>query len=85
MKWRFDENKLLFFDSQNLRTINDQQQQQPKIPSPKPLADIMERSKREKPSKIPSPRRKNYKSIDIPDTSPPGKLQIANNVHHSRN
>lgn len=47
---------------------------QPKLPSPKLLTDIMERSKREKPSKIPSPRRKNYKSIDIPDTSPPGKL-----------
>ncbi|XP_031625450.1 uncharacterized protein LOC116342095 isoform X2 [Contarinia nasturtii] len=44
--------------------------QSPKIPSPKQFIDVMERSK--KPSKIPSPRRKNYKSIDIPDTSPPG-------------
>lgn len=58
------------FYLQNLRIVNDQQ---PKLTSSKPLADIMERSKREKPSKIPSPRRKNYKSIDIPETSPPGK------------
>lgn len=55
---------------QNLRIVNEQQ---PKLPSPKPLADIMERSKREKPCKIPSPRRKNYKSIDVPEKSPPGK------------
>lgn len=50
----------------------------PKIPSPKPLADILERSKREKPSKIPSPRRKAYKSFDQSDISPPGNFQLEN-------
>lgn len=45
----------------------------PKIPSPKSLSEVLsERAKREKALKVPSPRRKNYKSIDIPDTSPSG-------------
>lgn len=48
--------------------------EQPKIPSPKQLTDVLERTK--KPTKIPSPRRKNYKSIDIPDTSPPGNYEL---------
>jgi len=43
-----------------------------KLPSPKPLAEILERQKKEKPTKIPSPRRKNYKSSDQVDTSPTG-------------
>ncbi|GAB0092467.1 hypothetical protein DMENIID0001_074600 [Sergentomyia squamirostris] len=40
-----------------------------KIPSPKPLADMLEKQKKEKLSKLPSPRRKNYKSLDLPDST----------------
>ncbi|XP_059622132.1 uncharacterized protein LOC132265448 isoform X2 [Phlebotomus argentipes] len=40
-----------------------------KVPSPKPLADLLEKQKKEKLSKLPSPRRKNYKSLDLPDST----------------
>lgn len=42
-----------------------------KIPSPKPLAEMLERQKKDKQSKLPSPRRRTYKSTDHVDTSPP--------------
>lgn len=44
----------------------------PKIPSPKPLSDMLERSKSLRPTKIPSPRRKQYKSFDQCDESQTG-------------
>lgn len=47
---------------------------QQKIPSPKPLADIMERSRRDKPAQLPSPRRMKYKSFDVPESVPSGKI-----------
>ncbi|XP_055677916.1 uncharacterized protein LOC129786747 isoform X3 [Lutzomyia longipalpis] len=40
-----------------------------KVPSPKPLAELLEKQKKEKLSKLPSPRRKNYKSLDLPDSA----------------
>lgn len=43
-----------------------------KIPSPKPFTEMLERQKKEKASKLPSPRRRNYKSTDHFETAPQG-------------
>lgn len=45
-----------------------------KIPSPKPFTEMLERQKKEKASKLPSPRRRNYKSTDHFESSPQGML-----------
>lgn len=48
----------------------------PKLPSPSPFGDMKDRKK---PSKLPSPRCKNFKSTDMYDTSPSsGELPIRN-------
>lgn len=62
--------------SKILQQIVKRTNEHPKIPSPKPLADIMERSRREKPSKIPSPRRQKYKSMDIPEIGSAGEFRL---------
>lgn len=60
-------------DIQNVRRMGTSNELPPKLPSPNPFGDMKDRKK---PTILPSPRCKNFKSVDITDTSTSfGKLQ----------
>lgn len=53
-------------DMQNVRKMGTSSELPPKLPPPNPFGDMKDRKK---PTKLPSPRCKNFKSVDVTDTT----------------